>query len=186
MKWYKNITTIIATADNTTDDKLKILQNNEKSNNMISNCYSDFTTKNKFAYHYYALNIINKLGFNINDLSLVHNEIDFKEKMTDTLNWCGAYAKDIAYKYNIKVINKDLTKIVDLVNQIKYISSILRAQYGFKIKKTVSGGNAKYQLINNDLWKNISLKPSEIKENKISENKLLNTDYISDIDMFIT
>lgn len=186
MKWYRNITSIIATQDKTTDDKLIILQNNEKYNNMISNCYLDFTSKNKFAYHFYPINIINKLGFNINDLSIVYPELEFKTKLTNTINWCTMHAKDIAYKYNIKLINKDLTSIIDLPNQLKYLNSILKSQYGFKIKKSTSSANIKYQLINNDLWENINLKPIDIKESIISNSKKLqNTDYIADIDMFI-
>ena len=62
MGWYRNLTTIINYDDVlNTDLKLQILKDNAKYDSVISNCYLDFTKKNKYAYHYYAIEIINKI-----------------------------------------------------------------------------------------------------------------------------
>jgi len=72
MKWYKNISSIIDVENDnvitqTTSEKLEIFKKIEMVNDI--DCYANFSKTNKYVYHYYALNIIDKLGFNINDLT---------------------------------------------------------------------------------------------------------------------
>ena len=49
-------------------NKLKIMYDNNATSNYITNCYVDFTTRNKYAYHYYATELIKSVGLDIGSL----------------------------------------------------------------------------------------------------------------------
>ncbi len=49
MKWYRNLSTILTSENQETKDKLEILKINQQSTSVITNCYIDFTNKNKYT-----------------------------------------------------------------------------------------------------------------------------------------
>ena len=61
MRWYRNLNTILQTKEQKTSEKLEILKHNQKIANSYNNVYQDFTSKNKYAFHYYPLKLIELL-----------------------------------------------------------------------------------------------------------------------------
>ena len=119
---------------------------------MVKNidCYSTFSKTNKYIYHYYALSIIDKLQFDINNLNIKNSTSNFNENMKETLDFIDYNKKDIAYKFDINLYNKNI-KNLEHKQQLKFINSIINFQYGLKIKKN----NDNYILFDNNLWNEI-------------------------------
>ena len=150
MRWYRNLSTILNYEDQTTDIKLEILRYNEQYNSKYTNCYLDFSSRNKYTYHKYPLDILKILGFDINDLN-IQKTLD---KLDGLLQQCMIYLNkcknDILMKYNIKHYNKNLEEYDSYKQKIKYINKILTSQYGIIIKKMNKAVKAEkmiYQLV---------------------------------------
>jgi hypothetical protein len=159
MKWYRNLTTIIGTENQTTDDKLVILKENSAHNNFVTNCYLDFTTKNKYTYHYYACEILKSIGLSINDIPRTINQLQLELYIEETMKWCEKNKLDIAHKFDmLKTINKDLTKIEKLTDKLRYINTIIHSQYGMRVKKLKNSTNpekTQYGLYDDNIWEHI-------------------------------
>ena len=186
MKWYRNISTITSTSTQSTEDKLSILKDNQQYDSIISNCYNDFTTKNKYSYHYYPLEIINQLEFNINNLTIIISNADLISKIYGAIAWCNQYKDEISFKYNFNISSKDITEYTE-IEQLKYLNKIIESQYGLKIKrinKSTNIDNIYYRLDNLDRWKNIdnNIKPMEIKSKRFTRSLELDT---TNLDLFI-
>ena len=148
MKWYQNLSYIIKSDEQETNNKLDII----KKLSMVKNidCYTTFSKTNKYIYHFYALSIIDKLQFDINNLNIKNNSDVFNKNMKETLDFIDYNKKDIAYKFDINLYNKNI-KNLEHKQQLKFINSIINFQYGLKIKKN----NDNYILFDNNLWNEI-------------------------------
>ena len=157
MKWYRNITTILNTNNLTTQQKIDILKCNAQieSNAKLTSCYLDFTSKNKYIYHYYAIEVINTCGFDINDLSIIISQDDLEMPLCGCLEWIESNKFDIANKFEIKIINKKITSIEKIHEKLRVVNSIIYSQYGMKIKGTKVKNNITYKLTDDDMWNNI-------------------------------
>jgi len=165
MKCYRNLSTIIETEDQTTEEKLKILRFNTRDELYFkTNCYLDFTYKNKFINHYFAIQIITKLSFNINDLSIIQEYEKMEQSLNNTLTWCNEY-KDILIKNfeAVSLIKKDLKKIEDFKKKMEVVNIFIAYQYGLKIikiNKPKDIKDGKYQLYDKKMWQDeIKLRP---------------------------
>jgi len=188
MKWYRNLSTILSTDDQTTEEKINILQDNQQYESIISNCYLEFTVKNKYAYHYYAITLINLCGFNINNLNI---RVDYPNLITNIYNaigWCDDKKDELSHKYDFKTTFRSLTALSE-VEQMKYINRILESQYGLKIKRENNSpykDNIFYKLDDNGLWDNLldcneteglkkKVKSSDIKQKRNNYKNTVNT-----------
>ena len=148
MKWYQNLSYIIKSDEQDSKCKLDLI----KKLSIVKNidCYTTFSKTNKYVYHYYTLSIIDKLKFDINNLSIKNNSTDFNNYVKDTIEYIDNNKKDIAYKFDINLYNKNI-KILEFKQQLKYINNIIKFQYGLKIKKN----NDYYILFDNNIWNDI-------------------------------
>jgi hypothetical protein len=157
MKWFRNLGTMLSTITQSTKDKLQILKDNQQYDSIITNCYIDFTTKNKYSLHYYPITIIEILGFDINDLSLSIQYPDLITRIYDAIGWCDDYKDEIAFKYSIKSASKSITSLAE-TEQLKYINRIIESQYGLRIKRmnnSVHKDNIMYRLDDTGTWDNL-------------------------------
>jgi hypothetical protein len=103
MRWFRNISTILTIDEQTTEDKLVILKDNELYlSKYNSNCYGDFTSNNKYTFHKYPLDIINILKFDINDLSIKKNYDSFEGLTQECMLYIKDFKNEIFYKYKIR------------------------------------------------------------------------------------
>lgn len=165
MKWYYNLTNIIETENQSTNEKLEIIKSNIVSDKWINSCYMEFTTKNTYTNHLYGLEIIKLCGFNINNLETQLSQTQLDVNVLSCINYIDCNKKEIAYKFNLKMYNKNILEL-DLKDQIKTINSIISCQYGLKIKKTSKSNKDKtpdqimYGLVDDNIWNGL---PGEIK-----------------------
>lgn len=187
MKWYRNLITIMATDTQNTKEKLKIMKENNLSNNYITNCYLDFTTKNKYPYHYYATELINSVNLDLNELTKTITQIDLETSLLGTMEWCEQHKLDIALKFDLpKTINKNLSKFDKLTDKLKYINLIIYSQYGFhikKIKQSKDPNKILYGLCDHGIWENILyFQPTNIVSIIDKQEQIYNT---VDLDLFL-
>ena len=185
---YNNLSTIIK-SDQNTEEKLEILLKNENNNIIYRNCYQQFTNKNKYTYHYYALTLLSYTGFNINDIDKHESQI-LEEMLIDNLNsdinglniidFLNNEKYGIYYKFDCKYfLNQKFENNYLLL--IKIINSIIFKQYGIKIKKLSKGKIKTYYLSTNNLWNDLPNKITgkNVKEyikKEITENVCKNLD----------
>jgi hypothetical protein len=100
----------------------------------INSCYMDFTNKNIYINHLFAVSIIELCGFDINDFEITIGQPDLETNLLNCINYIDSNKKEIAYKFNLKSYNKNIIDI-ELKEKIKIINSIIYSQYGLKIKK---------------------------------------------------
>ena len=192
MKWYNNLTAIMNTDNQKTEEKLNILKENEKFISSYSSCYADFTNHNKYSYHYYAQEIIKQMGFDINNLDVKQ---EYNEEnclvLQETINWYLENKMEIAFKYGLKIVTKDLI----MANKkdgflLRYLNSILESQYGLNIVKDKEDGKTVLKLKDKDSkWDKLThlgdrkIIPREIKSKGHATNS---NDYdTSGLDQFI-
>jgi hypothetical protein len=157
MKWYRNLATMLSTEAQSTKHKLQILKDNQQYDSIITNCYIDFTTKNKYSLHYYPINILEIIGFDINDLSISLQYPDLISKVYGAIGWCDDHKDEIAFKYSIKTAAKDLSALSE-TEQLKYVNRILESQYGLRIKRMNQSANKDliiYRLDDASMWANL-------------------------------
>ena len=180
MGWFRNISTVLnsnmigkdgKTYSQNTSTKLAIMKDNAKYDAAISNCYTDFTMRNKYSYHFYALEIIHRLGFDINNLDVEQYLSTLLFLIDDCLEWAQQHKLEIIYKYDmLKYTHKDLKAFDKFNDKLKFINNILESQYGLKIKKKNTSQDPekmKYCLTDNDVWQKsdgskIKLKPIQL------------------------
>ena len=157
MKWFRNMTTILATNSQTTEEKLEILKDNKQFDSAFTNCYIDFTVKNQYSFHYYPISIIQRFQFNINNLTICFNQPDIYNKLENIISWCEDKIDDIAFKYNIKTSAKKLSDLA-AKDRLKYVNRIIESQYGLRIRRintSVHEENILYRLDDNGIWSNL-------------------------------
>jgi hypothetical protein len=191
MKWYNNLTAIMNTDNQKTEEKLNILKENEKFISSYSSCYADFTNHNKYSYHYYAQEIIKQMGFDINNLDIkIEYEGESYMKLLTTIDWYLENKMEIAFKYDIKIVTKDLI----MANKkdgflLRYLNTVLESQYGLNIVKDKENGKTVLKLKDKDSkWDKLThlgeqkIIPREIK----SKGHTNSNDYdTSGLDQFI-
>ena len=191
MKWYNNLTAIMNTENQKTEEKLNILKENEKFISSYSSCYADFTNHNKYSYHYYAQEIIKQMGFDINNLDIkIEYEGESYMKLLTTIDWYLENKMEIAFKYDLKIVTKDLI----MANKkdgflLRYLNSVLESQYGLNIVKDKENGKTVLKLKDKDSkWDKLThlgeqkIIPREIK----SKGHTNSNDYdTSGLDQFI-
>lgn len=200
MKWYRNIATILATATQSTEEKMLILKENQQYESKISNCYIDFTNKNKYSYHYYPLEIMKLVGFDINNINKTISYPNMISSIYGAIGWCNDYKDVLAYKYNVKTPVKCLIDMKE-IEQMRYINKIIESQYGLKIKRintSANKDNILYRLDDDDKWKDLpdryvytdeeynlkqKIEPYELKYRNINNNNYDTS--MLDIDIFI-
>ena len=184
MKWYRNLSTILTSENQETKDKLEILKINQQNTSVITNCYMDFTNKNKYTYHYYPIEFIKKMGFDINNLEIVVSHIDIINNLSNTIEWCEENKYEIAFKYDIRIKSKKLTDLQDNI-KLKYINTVLKSQYGLvikKINKTTVKDNLLYKLDDSEVWKNLPNSDNSDKKIKPINLKCFNHNNLNDYD----
>ena len=157
MKWYKNIALILGTPEQSTENKLQILQENQIYYEKFNGCYGTLTKINKYVYHYYPLEIIKIIGFDINDISKTISYPDLIIKIYDAIGFCDNNKDMILHRYNIKNTSTNLSNLSE-TEQLKFINKILETVYGLRIKRinnSVYEDNILYRLSDNDVWNNL-------------------------------
>lgn len=191
MKWYNNLTAIMNTENQKTEEKLNILKENEKFISSYSSCYADFTNHNKYSYHYYAQEIIKQMGFDINNLDIkIEYDGESCMELLTTIDWYLENKMEIAFKYGLKIVTKDLI----MANKkdgflLRYLNSVLESQYGLNIVKDKEDGKTVLKLKDKDSkWDKLThlgeqkIIPREIK----SKGHTNSNDYdTSGLDQFI-
>jgi len=173
MKQYRNISTIIKTDTISTDSKLGLLKKSRQTNLSLTNCYLDFTVKNQYAHHYYALSILKYAGVDINNLEVEISDDNMQEALENIVKWAENYKKDIALKFDLNIRNKTLVDM-NRTSRIKLANNIIESMYGIKFKKD----KTMYKIMGNEIWDNL---PREVKVIAI---EMYNLDEVELKDMF--
>ena len=172
MRWFRNYSTIINSPNQNTALKLEIMNENKQDVSLISNCYLDFTSKNRYGYHYYAIEIINSLGFDINDLTKTRDVLDLDSSLIGCIEWCEDKKYDIIKKYEIiNYINKNLTSLDNMKARLKFVNSIINTQYGLKIKKL--NNKSEYIMSDEGIWDNLYNKEIFVNNHNIESNNII-------------
>lgn len=184
LKWYRNLTNILATPEQDTQLKLSILKTNTILNkSFITNCYLDFTSKDKYAYHVYAIEIIKQLGFDINNMSITISYHTLDSAMATIMEWFDTHKFEIVSKYDIRLLNKNFIELLKFNERLKIVNSIIISQYGIRIKCSKQSTDLHkklYKLDDNSNWIKdkcrITLKPVNIVDRTSIANKYKNFD----------
>ena len=172
LKWYHNLTNIMTTVDQTTENKLEILKDNVVKDKYMTTVYMDFTSKNVYTYQLFATNVINNIGFDINNTDTVLPYNILCKNVMNCISYIDSNKEEIAYKFGLRIYNKKFNNI-PFKEQLKICNSILSGYYGLKIKK-VNGTNKDidntfYKLSDSGIWNCIpredKLIPINIKNN---------------------
>ena len=184
---YNNLTSILKTEDQNTDKKLDILKNNQCVGEEYRNCYQDFTFKNRYTYHYYALRLLDYIGFDINDIDNKDNAIlkdIIDENILGKINGKTLieFLEDEKYGLYIKfdcrqLINREITN--DFNYLLKVINTIINKQYGIKIKVLSKGKNKSYYLTTNETWEDL---PTKIKSKNLIQKITKDMNYSEILD----
>lgn len=190
MLTYNNLSNIIKSDEQNTNDKLKIMLNNQISGDEYRNCYQDLTYKNKYTYHYYALRLLEYSDFDINDIdsdkfiSKDKLDIDILNKKIEnkTIYEFVEEEKYGLYKKfdNIKLVNKKILNTADYM--VNLINNIITKQYNVKFKCKKVKDEKFYFLTTNKKWDEL---PSKIKPKNVIEYKKTEKNYeniIKDLD----
>lgn len=153
MRWYKNISTILNTKNQKTEEKLGIMRAMcGKEHIYHNNCYLDFTNHNKYHYHLYALSMIKIMGFDINDLNIVLNRTTLEANLETCIDWCDSYKLELANKFDVKILHKNIKQIATPAHKLKFVNNILNLQYGLLI---VHDKKYNYVMTHKNIWANI-------------------------------
>ena len=155
LKWYHNLTNIMSTEDQSTDEKLDILKDNVVKDKYLTTVYMDFTSKNTYAFQLFATNIINNTGFDINDTGAILPYNALSTNVNNCISYINSNKEELAYKFNLRIYNKSFAGMT-FKEQLKVCNSILTGFYGLKIKK-VQGtykdvDNSYYKLSDSKMW----------------------------------
>jgi hypothetical protein len=169
-KHYRNLRCILNTSKQNSEQKLDIIRANIKNDNYRKNAYSDLITSNIYTTHKFALQFIDMLGFDINDLSKTVSDDDFKIRIEDIKDAFNDEYNNICYKFNCKIRHKNFVDLEDK-DSSAFIKKIIKLQYGFDIKKDKDNY---IMIVPFDSTGNIWTKLYEYKKNKNVENEKLN------------
>ena len=187
MKWYHNLTNIMSTDDQNTEEKLNIMKNNVSKDKWLNTCYMDFTNKSTYVHQLYATNIIQNCGLDLNNMECLITQTHLEENIKNAISYVESNKKEMAYKFSNKLYNK---KILDLgfKEMIKVINGIITGFYGIKIKrvspykKNILTDDIWYKLCDNKLWDTMprddTIVPINLKVNDGDMFKPLATEHI--------
>jgi len=187
MLTYNNLSSIIDSEDQKTDNKLGILKNNQKIGDEFKTCYQDFTFKNKYTYHYHTLMLLKYCGLDINDIDNKENAIlkgIIEENMKGKIDnytlaeYIQKEKNGLYWKFECRqLIN---TEIMDEFNfLLKIVNNIINKQYGLKIRSITINKIKSYYLTTNKVWDDL---PNLIVAKNINEIKTKDHDYSHVID----
>ena len=188
---YSNLVTILNTDEQNTEDKLKILKNNNLIGRDYRSCYQEFTTKNNYMYHFYAIRLLDYTSFNINNIDNREDGV-LKEFIEDAMNnkindmnlieFLESEKYGLYKKFDCKNLIK--SKILDTFTfKINIINNVINKQYGIKIKILTKGkDNKSYYLSTNNMWNNLPNKimPKDIVKKDIKNYN--NDDILNNLD----
>jgi len=189
---YSNLVTILNTEEQNTDEKLNILKNNNLIGKDFRTCYQEFTTKNNYMYHFYAIRLLDYTSFNINNIDNKEDGI-LKEFIEDAMSnkindmtlieFLESEKYGLYKKFDCKNIIKG--KILDTFTfKINIINNVINKQYGIKIKVLTKGkdSNKSYYLSTNNMWDNLPNKilPKDIVKKDIKNYN--NEDILNNLD----
>jgi hypothetical protein len=173
---YNNFSNILSTETVDFNKKLKIMKSNENINNDYITCYQDFTFKNKYTYHYYAIILLDYCGFSIDHFDDIYYAIPKHELEInmykhidgrDIITFLKEERYGIYQKFDIKMLlNKEIE--YDLIYSLKIVNKVIQSQYGLKIKKK-GKKDPSYYLTTNKKWDNLpstKVKPKDIIDYK--------------------
>jgi hypothetical protein len=172
LKWYHNLSNIMATKDQSTESKLEMLKDNVIKDKYLTTCYMDFTSKNTYAYQLFATNIVNNTGFDINNTDTVLPYNMLCDNVANCISYIDSNKEEIAYKFGLRIYNKKFENL-PFKEQLTMCNSILSGFYGLKIKK-ISGvnkdiDNTYYKLSDSKIWdclpREEKIIPIDIKSN---------------------
>ena len=165
MRWYRNLITILDTKEQTTSTKLEILKSNQTVAHTYTNVYQDFISKNKYAYHFYPLTILNFIGFNINKSEIEINYTTLDNKITNLKPILSEMKFALYRNYNLRKVPSDI-KQMKTAECLRFINKVIYHQYGMKILKinySKIEDKIKYKLHDGDTWEGLPNSFSNIK-----------------------
>ena len=165
MRWYRNLNTILQTKEQKTSQKIHILKHNQRVANSYNNVYQDFTSKNKYAYHYYPLKLLDLIGFDINTRELQINYTTLDSKITAMKPLLSDMKFALYKNYSLRKLPYDIHEM-KTAECLRFINKIIHHQYGMKIiKRNYSKieDKIKYQLSDGDTWDGLPNSFSNIK-----------------------
>ena len=144
---------------------------NIKNDSYRKSAYADLISNNIYTSHKYALEFIEILGFDINDLSKTVSSESIGIQIEDIKDTFNTKYNNICYKFNCKISNKNFLDF-DEKESLTFIKKIIKSQYGLEIKKESND----YKLVvptddGSSMWKKLF----EYKNNIIVENQNLNS-----------
>jgi len=173
---YNNLSSILKTDKQDIKEKMKIMKSNENINSEYKTCYQEFTYKNRYTFHYYAITLLEYCGFSINNLddlnySIPEYEIEINMyKHIDGRDLTAFLREErlgIYQKFDIRMLlNKEIEDTMKY--SLKIIDKVIRSQYGLKIKKR-GKKNPSYYLTTNKKWDNLpsaKVIPKDIQDYK--------------------
>lgn len=176
MSNYNNFSNILSTKTQDINKKLKIMKSNENINNDYKTCYQDFTFKNKYTYHYYAMKLLDYCGFSIDnfddiDYAIPKHELELNMYKhidgRDLTTFLKEERFGIYQKFDIRMLlNKEIDD--DLMYSLKIVNKVIQRQYGLKVKKK-GKKNPSYYLTTDKKWDNLpctKVKPKDIIDYK--------------------
>jgi hypothetical protein len=170
-KHYRNLKRILNTDTQKSEDKLKLIKMSIKNDSYRKSAYADLISNNIYTSHKYALEFIEILGFDINDLSKVVSSESIGIQIEDIKDTFNTEYNNICYKFNCKILNKNFLDF-DEKESLTFIKKIIKSQYGLDIKK--EGNDYKLTVPTDDgssMWKKLF----EYKNNIVVENQYLNS-----------
>jgi hypothetical protein len=165
MRWYRNLSTIIETKEQTTTKKLDILKHNQCVAHTYNNVYQDFTNKNKYAYHFYPLKMINYIGFDINKTELNINYTTLDDKLSKLKPTLAEMKFALFKNYSLRKVPSDVEQM-KTAECLRFINKIIYHQYGMKIIKinySKIEDKIKYKLHDGDTWDGLPNSFSNVK-----------------------
>lgn len=158
MKWYYNLSNIMATQDQDTITKLDMLRENVIRDKWLNTCYMEFTTTNNYTHQLHSTNLVNHCGFDVNNLDTILTHKNLVSNVKNCIAYIDSNKKELAYKFNTRIYNKNFDNM-EFKEQLKVINGMLTSYYGLKIKKISGSKNdtdtAFYKLSDSKIWENI-------------------------------
>jgi hypothetical protein len=148
-QYYRKLSTIMATNAQTTTKKLQLLRTGREK---YTDCYKDFTIKNHYLCHAFAIKALQCVGVDINNLEVEVSEADMQKGMDEFMEWAEDPPRklNIAMKFQLNIRHKRLTDM-NKVAKIKLFNSIVDGMYGIKFKKK---GKA-YEITGMEKWEEL-------------------------------
>lgn len=179
-KHYRNLKRILNTDTQKSEDKLKLIKTNIKNDTYRKSAYADLITNNIYTSHKYALEFIEILGFDINDLSKTVSSESIGIQIEDIKDTFNMEYNNICYKFGCKISHKKFLEF-DEKEAMTFIKKIIKIQYGLEIKK--DGTDYKLMVPMDDgssMWKKLFEYKKNIETTDQNLNSLIEPMTITD------